>query len=50
LRSKGAVNVSKIAHEFGGGGHLTAAGFRSKDSIKTITEKLINTVESRLNI
>jgi phosphoesterase RecJ-like protein len=30
LRSKGEVNVSKIAQAFGGGGHITAAGFKSK--------------------
>jgi len=29
LRSKGAIDVSKIAHDFGGGGHLNAAGFKS---------------------
>jgi phosphoesterase RecJ-like protein len=30
LRSKeGTVNVSKIAYEFGGGGHINAAGFKS---------------------
>lgn len=27
LRSKGAVNVARIAQSFGGGGHRTAAGF-----------------------
>jgi phosphoesterase RecJ-like protein len=29
LRSKGTIDVSKIAHEFGGGGHVNAAGFKS---------------------
>ena len=29
LRSKGNVNVSKIAQSLGGGGHVTAAGFKS---------------------
>jgi len=29
LRSKGAVNVAKIAQELGGGGHLNASGFKS---------------------
>jgi phosphoesterase RecJ-like protein len=34
LRSKeGTVNVSKVAYEFGGGGHITAAGFKSSLSI-----------------
>ncbi len=30
LRSKGAINVAQIAQEFGGGGHLTAAGFKCR--------------------
>ena len=29
LRSKGDIDVSKIAHDFGGGGHINAAGFKS---------------------
>jgi phosphoesterase RecJ-like protein len=29
LRSKGYIDVSKIAHDFGGGGHINAAGFKS---------------------
>jgi len=29
LRSKGTIDVSKIAHDFGGGGHINAAGFKS---------------------
>jgi phosphoesterase RecJ-like protein len=29
LRSKGMVNVAKIAHEFRGGGHINASGFKS---------------------
>jgi len=29
LRSKGAIDISKIAHDFGGGGHINAAGFKS---------------------
>jgi phosphoesterase RecJ-like protein len=33
LRSKGTVNVSKIAQFFGGGGHATAAGFKSSRGI-----------------
>jgi phosphoesterase RecJ-like protein len=33
LRSKGAVNVAKIAQEFHGGGHINASGFKSKQDI-----------------
>ncbi|MDR2575253.1 MAG: bifunctional oligoribonuclease/PAP phosphatase NrnA [Treponema sp.] len=29
LRSKGDIDVSKIAHDFGGGGHVNASGFKS---------------------
>jgi len=34
LRSKGAVNVAKIAQEFHGGGHVNASGFKSKLNIE----------------
>jgi phosphoesterase RecJ-like protein len=33
LRSKGDIDVSKIAHDFGGGGHINAAGFNSDFNI-----------------
>jgi bifunctional oligoribonuclease and PAP phosphatase NrnA len=33
LRSKGDINVSKIAHDFGGGGHINASGFNSEFNI-----------------
>jgi phosphoesterase RecJ-like protein len=34
LRSKvGTIDVSKIAHQFGGGGHINAAGFKSTVSV-----------------
>jgi phosphoesterase RecJ-like protein len=48
MRSKGNVNVSKIAQEFGGGGHVTAAGFRGCEGIETVVNKLLTIVESRL--
>jgi phosphoesterase RecJ-like protein len=47
LRSKGSINVSKIAQNFGGGGHVTAAGFRSSYSIEEIVTILLNILESR---
>ncbi|GAB5047343.1 DHH family phosphoesterase [Thermodesulfovibrio sp. TK110] len=44
LRSKGDVDVSIIATEFGGGGHKNAAGYRIKSSFeearRTLIEKL----------
>ena len=50
LRSKGKVNVSKIAQEFGGGGHVTAAGFRSLLDIEETKKKLLDCVISRLSV
>jgi phosphoesterase RecJ-like protein len=38
MRSKGTVDVSKIAHEFGGGGHVNAAGFKSKLDVDQILD------------
>ncbi len=41
LRSKGSLDVSSIALEFGGGGHLNAAGFiGKKDDLQKIIEKV----------
>jgi len=44
LRSKGSVNVSKIAQGLGGGGHVSAAGFKSSlsmdDTLGMILEKI----------
>ncbi|MDR2258820.1 MAG: bifunctional oligoribonuclease/PAP phosphatase NrnA [Treponema sp.] len=44
LRSKGAVNVSKIAQQFGGGGHVTAAGFKSALGIEKTLEQVLEKV------
>jgi phosphoesterase RecJ-like protein len=44
LRSKGTVNVSKIAQSMGGGGHVTAAGFKSSmsldETLQIVLEKI----------
>lgn len=46
LRSKGTVNVSKIAQSLGGGGHVTAAGFRSELNVdQTLAEALAKIVQ-----
>jgi phosphoesterase RecJ-like protein len=51
LRSKGNVNVAKLAQTLGGGGHATAAGFRSSrglnETIATILEKVSEALENR---
>jgi phosphoesterase RecJ-like protein len=49
LRSKGKVNVSKIAQAFGGGGHVSAAGFRSKVSIEETLSGVLEKITAVLN-
>ncbi len=45
LRSKGDLNVAVIAQEYGGGGHKTAAGFKSKLPLDVIKEKVLKKLE-----
>jgi phosphoesterase RecJ-like protein len=49
LRSKGKVNVSKIAQDFGGGGHVSAAGFRSGTGVAETLQKVIEKVTAQLD-
>jgi phosphoesterase RecJ-like protein len=49
LRSKGQVNVSKIAQKFGGGGHATAAGFKSPQGIDETLTRVLETFEGILD-
>jgi len=49
MRSKGKVNVAQIAQTFGGGGHKTAAGFRSPFPLDAIKEKMITLCATSLN-
>jgi len=44
LRSKGAVNVSRIATFFGGGGHKNAAGCTIQGDLKTAKETLFGAI------
>jgi len=44
LRSKGAVNVAHLAQSFGGGGHRTAAGFKSPYPLETIKKKVLELI------
>jgi phosphoesterase RecJ-like protein len=50
LRSKGSVNVARIAEQFGGGGHRNAAGFSVEgnwdEKEVEIVSKLIETIEA----
>jgi phosphoesterase RecJ-like protein len=40
LRSDGSINVAEIAKAFGGGGHISAAGFEVESTLAEIKEKL----------
>jgi phosphoesterase RecJ-like protein len=45
LRSKGKVNVARLAQDFGGGGHATAAGFTSSLSLEALKSALMRGLE-----
>jgi phosphoesterase RecJ-like protein len=49
LRSKGKVNVSKIAQVFGGGGHVSAAGFKSKAGIEETLSGVLEKITAVLD-
>lgn len=49
LRSKGDVNVAKVAEKFGGGGHKNAAGCRVAGKWDEIESEIIDAVRSSLN-
>jgi len=50
LRSKGNVNVQKIAKSFSGGGHAPAAGCRIKGSLKEVQEKVLKAIKKEIKI
>ena len=45
LRSKGRVNVEKIARRFGGGGHINAAACRIEGDLETIKSRVLQAVK-----
>lgn len=49
LRSKGGVNVSKIAQSLGGGGHVCAAGFKSPNNIKETLALVLKKINEELD-
>ena len=49
MRSKGNIDVSAIAQIFNGGGHKTAAGFKSKYPLEEIKEKVLKMLEMYFN-
>ena len=48
LRSKGTVNVSKIAQTLGGGGHVSSAGFRSSLSPEETLAVVLKKIEEEM--
>lgn len=49
MRSKKEIDVSVIASEFGGGGHVRAAGFTGKGTIHSIINKISEMIEMQYN-
>lgn len=45
LRSRGAVNVARIAESFGGGGHKNAAGCTIQGNLETVKAELLRRLE-----
>jgi len=45
LRSDGGVDVAEIASAFGGGGHVSAAGFSIESSLSDLKSKLVKLAE-----
>jgi phosphoesterase RecJ-like protein len=49
LRSKGTVNVSKIAQSMGGGGHISAAGFKSSRNLDETLHIILEKISKEIN-
>lgn len=49
LRSKGKVNVEKIAKNFGGGGHFAAAGCKIQGTLQEVQKKVFKAVKKSIN-
>ncbi|MEN8262778.1 MAG: bifunctional oligoribonuclease/PAP phosphatase NrnA [Nitrospirota bacterium] len=48
LRSKGKVDVQKIAKKFGGGGHAPAAGCAVKGTLKQVQDKVLKAIKKAI--
>lgn len=48
LRSKGRVDVQKIATTFGGGGHVAAAGCRVNGTLKEVRKKVFKVIRKEI--
>ena len=49
LRSKGAVNVARIAENFGGGGHTCASGHAIDGPLASATQHVLNLLRAELH-
>jgi bifunctional oligoribonuclease and PAP phosphatase NrnA len=49
MRSTGLVNVAAVAQQFGGGGHVRAAGCRLTDPLPDVINKVISVVQKALD-
>lgn len=49
LRSKGDINVAKVAEQFGGGGHRNASGLRIEGDWNEIEEVLVSAVSKAID-
>ncbi len=50
LRSKGDINVAKVAEKFGGGGHRNASGFRIEGDWDETEKELISAVKQAISL
>lgn len=48
LRSRGRVDVSKVAEAFGGGGHNNAAGCRMNGDLNGAATKILKEIQKQL--
>jgi len=48
LRSKGALNVARIAASLGGGGHLHAGGCTVDGPLREATDRILHTMRQEL--
>lgn len=48
FRSKGRVDVNRLAANFGGGGHIQAAGARVKGTVDEVVKLVVETVEREI--
>jgi bifunctional oligoribonuclease and PAP phosphatase NrnA len=48
FRSKGKINVAKVAESFGGGGHFRASGCKISGTLKQVKNKVIDRVAREL--